>query len=203
MEHNQTTYVILGVLAIHPHQSGYEIRKTIQQSVGYFWGESYGQIYPTLKRLTAEKLIVPSSSGTSARTNRQEYSITQAGHACLQNWLAVPYRDDPPRNEFLLKLFFGRDAAPGASIAHVRHFQDKHQRLLAQLQVLESQARILNSQNPGFPYWMLTLSLGVAQLRTALEWSESALALLSSPQNATTSYSNPAAGNATVPEASS
>ena len=66
MKHNQTTYVILGILAIHPHQSGYEIRKTIQQSVGFFW-VSFGQIYPTLKRLNAEKLIVPSSSsGTSS-----------------------------------------------------------------------------------------------------------------------------------------
>ena len=59
MSQSQTSYVILGILAIHPHQSGYEIRKTIQQSVGFFWSESFGQIYPTLKRLNAEKLIVP------------------------------------------------------------------------------------------------------------------------------------------------
>jgi DNA-binding PadR family transcriptional regulator len=198
MKHNQTIYVILGILAIHPHQSGYEIRKTIQQSVGFFWGESFGQIYPTLKRLTAEKLIVPSSSGTSSRANRQEYSITPAGHTRLQAWLALPYRDDPPRNEFLLKLFFSRDAAPGISLAHIRHFQDDHRSLLAQVQELESQARIHNSQNPGFPYWMLTLSLGVAQLRTALEWSESALAMLSSPQNSATGYSDPLKGRSTL-----
>src|ERR1700679_2408838 len=131
MKRKQTAYVILGVLAIHPHQSGYEIRRTIQQSVGFFWGESFGQIYPTLKRLAAEGLIAPSNSGASSRTNRQQYSITAAGHACLQDWLAVPYRDDPPRDEFLLKLFFAHDAAPGVSIDHLRQFQDKHRRLLA------------------------------------------------------------------------
>jgi DNA-binding PadR family transcriptional regulator len=47
MKQSQTSYVILGILAIHPNQSGYEIRQTIQQTVGFFWGESYGQLYPT------------------------------------------------------------------------------------------------------------------------------------------------------------
>jgi len=194
MKRCQTTYVILGILAIHPHQSGYEIRKTIQQSVGFFWGESFGQIYPSLKRLTAEKLIVPSSSGSKARANRQEYSITPAGHACLQQWLALPYRDDPPRNQFLLKLFFARDASPGAAIAHVRRFQENNRRVLATLEFLEPLARANNSANPGFRYWMLTMSLGVAQLRACLEWCESAIAMLSAPEaipasNATTEKS--------------
>ena len=53
MEYKPTAFVILGILAIHPHQSGYEIRKTVQQTVGFFWGESYGQLYPTLKSLVA------------------------------------------------------------------------------------------------------------------------------------------------------
>ncbi|MGA3048383.1 MAG: PadR family transcriptional regulator [Terracidiphilus sp.] len=187
MQRNQTTYVILGILAIHPHQSGYEIRKTIQQSVGFFWGESFGQIYPTLKRLLAEKLIVPSNSGAAARANRKEYSITPAGHECLQQWLAAPYRDDPPRNEFLLKIFFARDAGPGVALAHVRRFRENHQRILTTLEQLEPLARAHNSQNPGFPYWMLTLSLGVAQLRAAVEWSESALAMLSASEAGPTS----------------
>src|SRR5450631_3908496 len=120
MKLKQTAHVILGILAIHPHQSGYEIRKTVQQSVGFFWGESYGQIYPTLKRLVAEKLIVPSSSGAKARSTRQQYSITPAGLACLQQWLAVPFRDDPPRDEFLLKMFFAAEAGPAVAIEQLR-----------------------------------------------------------------------------------
>jgi DNA-binding PadR family transcriptional regulator len=179
MERNQTAYVILGILAIHPHQSGYEIRKTVQQSVGFFWGESYGQIYPTLKRLVAEGLIVPSQSAAKPRPKRQEYSITAAGQLCLKDWLAVPYRDSPPRDEFLLKLFFGREAAASVSVAHVRTFQEKNRNMLAMLLELEKLARQHNSHLPGFPFWMLTLKFGVAQLRSALEWSDSALVMLS------------------------
>jgi DNA-binding PadR family transcriptional regulator len=186
MKLGQTAYVILGILAIHDNQSGYEIRKTIQQTVGFFWGESFGQIYPTLKKLLVEGLIVPRNSDPAAgnptsspRSRRQEYCITPTGRACLQLWLAVPYRDTPPRDEFLLKLFFGNEAAPTISIEHLRSFQQKNRRLLATLLEIEGLARVHSSQYPGFPFWMLTLSFGVAQLRSAMEWSESALAMLS------------------------
>ncbi len=184
MKHSQTTFVILGILAIHPRQSGYEIRKTVQQTVGFFWGESYGQIYPTLKRLAAEGLIVPDSSGAASTKKRQEYSITPEGQGLLQGWLSVPYRDDPPRDEFLLKLFFGHDAAPGVSIEHIRRFQEKNRRILATLQELEALGRARSSHLPGFQFWVLTLTYGVAQLRSALEWSESALAILTEPESA-------------------
>ncbi len=194
MERNQTAFVILGILAIHPHQSGYEIRKTIQQSVGFFWGESYGQIYPTLKRLAAEGLIAPSQSGLKPRPKRQEYSITPAGQVCLEAWLAVPARDDPPRDEFLLKLFFGRDAAPGVSAGHIRQFQERNRRLLATLLELETLGRAHSSHHPGFPFWMLTLQFGVGQLRAALEWSDSALAVLSAAEATTASTPQPADG---------
>jgi DNA-binding PadR family transcriptional regulator len=192
MKQKQTAYVILGILAIHDNQSGYEIRKTIQQTVGFFWGESFGQIYPTLKKLRADGLIAPTKPGvapsksiSAPKPRRQEYSITAAGLACLQEWLAVPYRDDPPRDEFLLKLFFGHEVTPTVSIGHIRRFQEKHRRLLDTLLEVESLARTYSSGNPGFPFWMLTLTFGVAQLRSALEWSESALAMLTSPQTRT------------------
>jgi DNA-binding PadR family transcriptional regulator len=96
--------------------SGYDIRKAIESSVGYFWSESYGQIYPALKRLTTEGLITPSRSNSKPRQRRQEYSLTDAGRASLQAWLAQPFQNDPPRNEFLLKLFFGREAPPSVCI---------------------------------------------------------------------------------------
>lgn len=182
MRRSQTAYVILGMLSIEPNHSGYDIHKAIQGSVGYFWGESFGQIYPTLKRLASEGLIAPSRAASSARPNRQEYCLTPAGHAQLQEWLAVPYRDDPPRNEFLLKLFFGRAAPPSVLIAQIRHFQERHQRLLATLLEIETLGRAGQSENPHFPFWMLTLTFGIAQARAALEWSESALAMLSAAE---------------------
>lgn len=179
MKNSRTAYVILGGLSIQSNLSGYELHKGIEENFGSFWGESYGQIYPTLKRLVAEGLIEPSKPTSAPRKRRQEYSLTDAGRACLREWLALPFQNDPPRNEFMLKLFFGREAAPGVSIGHVRELQQRNRRMLATLEGIESMARETQSENPNKPYWMLTLSLGIALTRAGLDWGESALAQLS------------------------
>ena len=178
---NQTAYLILGMLSVGYNLSGYDIRKAVESSVNYFWGESYGQIYPTLKRLAAQGLIVPVPEPSSSPDGRprQKYSITAAGHARLRAWLAKPYRDHPLRDEILLKLFFSREAAPGVAIAQVRAFQERTRRLLATLLEIETLAhQPPRENNPHLPFFMLTLSYGVAQIRAALEWSDSALRLL-------------------------
>jgi len=172
-----TGYVILGALSIEPNLSGYDMRKGIEQSVGYFWGESYGQIYPTLKALTAQKLIQPVESKRAGR-RRQEYAITEAGRERLHAWLALPFHNDPPRNEFLLKLFFGAQAAPGVALEHVKDLQERNRRALETLDAIEASVPKEGPPNPNLPYWMLTLSLGRAFTVAALEWGESALKTL-------------------------
>jgi DNA-binding PadR family transcriptional regulator len=179
MKYNQTAYLILGILSFHPRQSGYHIRKTVETTVGFFWGESYGQIYPTLKRLLSEGLISADPAPATSKKPSQEYTITEAGHGCLEEWLAVPYRADPPRDEFLLKLFFGVEAPSAISVAHITRFQQENRALLATLTQLEAVAKLQdNGTHPGFPFWMLTLDFGLHQLRSALVWSEAALAKL-------------------------
>lgn len=179
MASNQTSFLILGMLSIESNKSGYDIRKAVESSVSYFWRESYGQIYPTLKRLAAEGMIVPRRSSTRGRPERQEYTITARGSACLREWLESPYREDPPRNEFLLKLFFGRSVSREVCLRHIKGFQDKSRQMLATLEELQRQAQAHNADNPHQPFWALTLSFGIAHERASLDWSHSAFSMLS------------------------
>jgi DNA-binding PadR family transcriptional regulator len=178
MEPKRTAYVILGLLAIESGQSGYDIKKTIEGSVGYFWGESYGQLYPTLKRMVTEGLITVSEPEGAGKRQRLLYSITEAGRAALEIWLALPYRDDPPRNEFMLKLFFGYDAGAQMTMRQIQEFLSKNRQMLAQLELIGEISRVRHVENPQRPYWLLTLDFGIAQLRAAIAWSEMALAQL-------------------------
>ncbi len=184
MRRNRTAYVILGMLSIEPNQSGYDLRKAIEENFGSFWGESYGQIYPTLKQLATEGLILPSNSNSGPGKQRQEYMLTGAGHLCLREWLSLPFQNDPPRNEFLLKLFFGREAAPGVALEHVRELQRRNQQAMAMFEGIEKAANKQQSQNPHLPYCMLTLHLGMAMTLAALEWGESAIAQLTAMEAA-------------------
>ncbi|MGA3373101.1 MAG: PadR family transcriptional regulator [Terracidiphilus sp.] len=196
MKDNRTAYVILGMLSIAPKGSGYEIHKAIQENFGSFWGESYGQIYPSLKRLAAEGLIEACKPTAAGKKRRHEYALTEAGRASLREWLALPFQNDPPRNEFLLKLFFGREAAPGVALAHVREVNERNRRTLAMLERIEKMARAHQSKDPNLPYWMLTLGLGLALTRAALEWGESALKELAALERGAQEVPNPVVGNA-------
>jgi PadR family transcriptional regulator AphA len=79
-------YAILGMLSLRP-MSGYDIRKTVPESIRYFWSESYGHIYPALKRLEARKLVERPRGAQKGRAGRQVYALTQAGRRELQEWL--------------------------------------------------------------------------------------------------------------------
>jgi len=198
---NSTSYTILGLLSVAPDLSGYDMRKGIQNSIGYFWRESYGQLYPALKRLADEGLVAPSSSGSNGRKRRQTYIITDAGRTALRQWLALPFHNEPPRNEFLLKLFFSREAAPGVAAAHVRDLNERNRRALDMLEAIGASVPAEQGSNPHMPYWMLTLSLGKALTSAALEWGEKALAALSATEESSPSIPQPPATRTQPPEA--
>jgi DNA-binding PadR family transcriptional regulator len=177
MSRSRTAYVILGMLSIEANRSGYDLRQAIESSVGHFWGESYGQIYPTLKQLTADGLIIVREAG---RQRRKEFSITPAGRECLREWLALPFQNDPPRNEFLIKLFFGLEAARGVPLLHLAELQRRNESALKTMYEIKSMAPRVNAGNPNLPYWMLTLDLGIVMTEAAIEWGKGAIQILAS-----------------------
>ena len=70
--------VLLGLLNVEP-MSGYDLGQTIRGSIGHFWNESYGQIYPNLKRLAVDGLVVSKTQKQKGKPDRHIYSITKKG----------------------------------------------------------------------------------------------------------------------------
>lgn len=197
MTSGRTAYVILGMLSLNGRLSGYEIRKAIETSVGSFWGESYGQIYPTLRRLVSDGLVEQRPSSYRPKQRRQEYAITEKGRERFREWLRLPFQNDPPRNEFLLKLFFGGEADPQVPIAHIREVERRNLQMLELLHGIESSVSGNAAQDPRRRYWMLTLDLGLVLTRAALDWCGSALTKLTAADAAAVSgaQSTPAANH--------
>ena len=169
-----TPYALLGLLSIEP-MSGYDIRRNLEESLSYFWSESYGQIYPALKRLEAARLIAPVKQRAPETRRRRLYRLTPRGRARLRKWLAEPPRPQPPRNELLLKLFFGRQAPPGACAAHLRRFRLQQERLIAMFEQIEKQLRRERPDHLDLRYWLLTIGAGIEQAQALMHWSEQAL----------------------------
>jgi DNA-binding PadR family transcriptional regulator len=179
MREATTRFVILGLLDSEGPLSGYEIRQTVAESIGFFWAESFGQLYPELKRLAAEKLIAPAEDRPAAR-DRRRFRITAGGRQALRTWLAKPARPQPVRIEYLLKLFFGRQAGVAACrqiLAGVYHEQQLRLRALgAAYQELAGDRR----QPPPLVFWLIVLRAGILAARMRLAWAEESRLLLDS-----------------------
>jgi PadR family transcriptional regulator AphA len=169
--------VLLGLLTIEP-MSGYDLGQTIRASIGHFWNESYGQIYPNLKALAAEGCVVHRTERQKGKPARQIYSITKKGRERLAKWLAVPPQPEIPRNELLLKLFFARQASPEISMQHVQGMMESEGAVLRKIgEIGEEVGR--NRQYPDAPYWMMAVRFGQLELEAHLRWAQETLAALS------------------------
>lgn len=105
-----TARVILGFLRLGA-ETGYEIKQLTDRSTRFFWGASYGQIYPELRRLEREGLVTASDAPRGG-VRRRAYRITDAGEHAVAEWLAEPREAFELRDEGLLKLFFGAALPP-------------------------------------------------------------------------------------------
>ena len=164
-----TPYAVLGMLSLAP-MSGYDIRKEAETSIGYFWSESFGQIYPALRDLGARGLIRRRAGRRGGNRERHVYEMTERGREALAAWRAEPPRDPPFRNELLLKLFFGGHGPP----VHEIEWIDRQ--LARELQALQEFGRIreliLKEQrdHPSLPFWLMTLSYGEHRSRSLIRW---------------------------------
>jgi DNA-binding PadR family transcriptional regulator len=123
---NKTKYLILGLLSVEP-LSGYEIKKIVDTRFSFFWSESFGQIYPQLKKLNEEGLIKETTLN-EIDNNRiiKKYSITDNGIYELKQWLAEPVEKEIVRYEILLKMYFSNNISPEIMLGHIKEFQSLH-----------------------------------------------------------------------------
>lgn len=100
-------YVLLGLLCDFP-QTGYAMKKAIEQSIGHFFKISNSQIYPTLKHLEALGHVTMRVEHNDGKPDSKVYAITGSGREVFLKWLRMPVDYlNPVGNELLVKLYFG------------------------------------------------------------------------------------------------
>ena len=171
---SKTELAVLGALSVQP-MSGYAVRAAITETLGHFWSESFGQIYPTLARLESDALVV---RGAEGKTSGSTYRLTAAGRARLVALLREPIPVVPPRNGTLLRLFFGGLLGVDECRQIVA---DARERAVGQLEVLTSIRHRLEAEiadDPDVRYRLLTVLAGQHSARASIAWADESLALL-------------------------
>jgi DNA-binding PadR family transcriptional regulator len=166
---------LLGLLSLGP-MSGYDLRQLIPQSIGHFWSESYGQIYPSLKRMTAEKLLDKKTERGKGRPDRHVYSLTESGREELRGWLRAPVElRNVSRNELLLKVFFGAQVAPAEVRKHVETLREEAELERAEHAGIVRHLKKSSASNPQLPYWLMTVNMGRHEVNAKLAWCRDTL----------------------------
>ncbi len=153
--------VMLGFLA-QEDMTGYELKHLMERSVGYFFGASYGSIYPALKALEGDGLVESTLVVQSDRPNKKVYAITPEGRTHFREVLEEPPAGDSYRSEFLMRLFFGHLQDPAELLEMVRERRTRHEEAFRRLEsVREEFAGVAT------PYQFMCLRSG---LMTAERW---------------------------------
>ncbi|MED1204629.1 PadR family transcriptional regulator [Heyndrickxia acidicola] len=169
---NKSFYALLGVLLLGP-ATGYEIKQTIEKWLSHFWCESYGQIYPNLKRLVEENLATVKTEVQVGKPNKNIYSITDRGRQVLTEWLMKPIVSHPPvKNEFLLKLFFSQSIPLEESIEQVKQHKQKMLEISMFFEHLKIDAAAQCQEETETLYRSLTLDYSYRAVKGIIEWCD-------------------------------
>ncbi len=174
---NRTRFAILGFLTWGP-MSGYDIKKRIEESVDNFWSESFGQIYPALRRLTEEGLVEKKEAPSEGGRQRHVYSINDSGRRALAAWQLAPTESPPVRMELLLKLFFGAHCDPTTNREQILAYREDMTRDLERYRVITEHLHRERAGDAALPYWLLTLRFGEHDRAAHVAWCDEALRAL-------------------------
>lgn len=121
-------YVILGLLNRKP-MTGYDIAKEFNFQLAEFWTANHSQIYPELKKLVDEELLVFDIEISGDVLEKKVYKITEKGRKDFMKWLN---RDEPmeptPKNVFRLRMYFSNNMEVDTRLRLLEHQLLQHQK---------------------------------------------------------------------------
>ena len=167
MELTPTAKVILGFLRFRP-RSGYDIKQAVEISTRFFWGASFGQIYPELDRLKRRGLVEVEASMESGR-RRTVYRLTERGSTALREWLGGDEKLFQYRDEGMLRLFFSDFADPEIALANVRQMRAWREEAAAFFRA-EIEPHADEDAELGYVFPARALELGIAMLAAQAAW---------------------------------
>ena len=168
--------VILGLLS-HEDLTGYDIKKQIDEAIGFFWKGSFGSIYPALSDMEKNGFIKKLPDKNSSGRDKIKYRIAKQGKEVLADWLKDEQASNDLKYETLLKLYFGGAEKKEVSIHNIELFEKQ---IKSDLQILKFYQSNLEKvlDNKEHVHYYLTVTFGIDTYEAYLKWCSKAKKLL-------------------------
>jgi len=167
-------HAILGFLSARP-MTGYDLRKTMTQTMEHFWPVDQAQIYRTLSSLAEDGLVRVETEVQTTRPNRRIHHILPAGEAELDDWLMSPLETEPTREPFVLRLFLAGQRGGGSvrALLTVRVGAMKLQ--ISALKALERTTKDAEEKGIAARLRLATVENALAHARAERDWAKALL----------------------------
>jgi DNA-binding PadR family transcriptional regulator len=169
---------ILACLTEHP-MTGYELAKTFDSSIGFFWKTDHQQIYRELSRLRERGYIQGREVVQTGKPNKLVYTLTPEGRSAFRHWAARPSTPASIKDDLLVRLYAleAVDIEPLRAdlMARLEHHRDRYERY----------ERIVKKRfpdgtaSPADMGKLLNLRIGLRHERMVADWCEEAITALS------------------------
>ena len=114
-------FAILGLLN-RKTMTGYDIGKEFNLQLVEFWNANHSQIYPELKKLLDEKLLVYDIEISGDILEKKVYTITEKGRNEFLEWLNKDEPMEPtPKSIFRLRMYFSNNLEVSTRISLLEH----------------------------------------------------------------------------------
>lgn len=129
-------YALISLLRVGP-LSGYDLQKQFQVSVGHLWHAPDSQIYPELRKMESEGLVVGEDQPRGERGTRRVYHLTAEGEQAYTQWMQDPLPYARVREPANLKAAYLEATTPEVARAflaeHIRHWRGELEQWEAEL----------------------------------------------------------------------
>jgi DNA-binding PadR family transcriptional regulator len=158
--------------------TGYELAKTFDSSIGFFWKADHQQIYRELTRLRERGHVQAREIVQTGKPNKLVYTLTAEGKAALRHWAARPSSPPSIKDDMLVRLCaleaIDIDPMRADLMARLEHHRDRlarYERVL--MKRFPDGAQSLDDTGK-----LLALHLGLRHEQAVVEWCEEALQTL-------------------------
>ena len=155
--------------------SGYDLKRRMEERVGFFWSARHSQIYPELARLEKEGMLAHKVVEQSARPDKKVYEATSTGLEALKEWVTAPVEPRPVRDELVLKAYSLWLAEPEKALTLFKEQERRHEEQLQQYEEVRSwmerewQGDLKRLDSPRFASYA-ALRRGILYEREYAEW---------------------------------
>ncbi|MDQ0821426.1 PadR family transcriptional regulator AphA [Arthrobacter sp. V4I6] len=186
-------YALLALLTVEP-MTGYDLSKRFESSVAYVWHAPDSQIYPELRRMEKDGLLVGEEVPWGPRGKKTQYRITGEGAAAFREWINTALEYSRERDPVHLKAAYLEWAEPASARAlmeaHIAHHTLRRKQWEGMVQELRGGTSVMLGRRLAVTpaadhertteYKIFTYEGLIARAETEIAWGRRGLELIDS-----------------------